>query len=379
MNSVRQYSDDFKRVIVDKLIAGEASSVEIGRELKLPPHLLRRWFREAKERSVTDARALAAKLPRKKSGPYRQGFTEADKTKVIADLRASGLAVSVFAPTVELTEQTIRRWIREQRAAQEPAPPPERMPTEAELLPYREPVFLIERQQGNTEVETMTTVKAKVFTPEMRAAAVKKVKEAGGTVTLALAEEIGASTATVRDWMKHGTQSKTRRQFDEKTKTAILARVAAGENLEKLSKEVGIVRSVIQRWADNAKIKVKNVRSLPKSKGVTKGFRYDNEIKRKALELMDKLQDANAVAEKTKVPVGTIYKWLRAARADAPAKANAHPAPKSNGEGWHVKHAITYLKHATAAIQDDLTQGRIKELSRAHLLTQLALKELLGE
>jgi transposase-like protein len=308
------YSDDFKRVVVDKLIAGTASTVEIGRELQLPPHVIRRWFREAQQRSVTDAQkaAAVAKLNQPKS--------------------------------------------------------------EAELLDQipRKPVFLIdELQKGKTEVETMATPRAavkKVYTREFKEAAVKKVKAAGGQVTQVLADEIGATPGTIRDWMKgEKLDSKERRQFDEKFKKAIAARIRAGESPNKISAEVDVVDSVIRRWAE---------KYGPKKKARAKApFKYDDDTKRKTLELMEQLDSAEVVAKRMKINVGTVYKWLRDARN---GKANSH-APKSNGEARHVKDAILYLKHASAALEQERSQGKHRERFRSHLLMELAYKELLGE
>lgn len=374
----KHYTPEFKQAVINKLLGGNVDSGTIGRQFGIHPGVVRRWYREARER-LPDGELIARldAIKQVEPPPVDVVAFKDDIRETLQRHRDDALREALDTP--------VPREVSEQYSQDIQALQHQRRKTEAEARP---PVPLIEsvQQQRKVEVQKMATATgAGTLTREFKEAAVRKVKAAGGQVTAAIAKEVGVTAGAIRKWMSGESLDDTRRIFDRKFKTELVARVAAGESAAKVGAEYKIRGSVISAWVNDPQFK-RTVfkRAVPKrgaknKRGRGGSFVYDAEIKRQALEMVEQGVPIPVVTKKLKLGRDTVYGWRWKEKREPTPKSNGHADPKSNGASFDAKSITLYLKHAVAAMEADLHAGRLKKYDKAHLLTQLAYQELVGE
>lgn len=90
---------------------------------------------------------------------------------------------------------------------------------------------------------------------------------------------------------------------------------------------------------------------------------------KKALALLRSGEKSTDVAKALGVNTSTVYSWIK--------KANVGKLNVAKPNGAH-KDAILYLRHAEAAMLEEVRAGKRKRLSKANLLALLALSTLGG-
>lgn len=167
------------------------------------------------------------------------------------------------------------------------------------------------------------------------------------------------------------------RKFTDEEKAIAVQRFlelkAAGKTIPEIEKELGIANSNLYNWTERAKRQSKLTVKKP-----APNRHVPQEIKDKALAMLDAGKRITDVAREVKVHAQTIHYWK-----NARAKANGEllPAPKpakglAIGSGGDLTDALIYLRHAEREIMQMVKEEKIERPDQAHLLTLLALGSL---
>lgn len=253
------------------------------------------------------------------------------------------------------------------------------------------------------------------YTQEFIAAALARI-QAGERLT-PLAKELHLHPRLLRKWRKKMRSStatakpapkttheafarkpkRARRMFTpQQIEKAVNYFNASGKGFRPAAKHLGIHGSVLRRWVAAATGKRPELRVMrnvarpavkkARGGGANKGNQhFPEKLKLAVVERLRKGEAPVLVAEKTGAPLNRVYAWgskmrkddkvaKKAARAGQPQRrdvvAGVDVTPVS------LRDAIGILRHAQTEMNSMLAKGTIKQLDRAHLLTLLALKEL---
>lgn len=186
--------------------------------------------------------------------------------------------------------------------------------------------------------------------PQATKTATLEAIQAGESVSV-LAQRLGIAPRRIYEWVGlvggmaavKGTKEKqavTKRRVhsDEMKADAVAAFVSKKETVKEIAKRLGVHYTLIYDWTANAqgrgrggkKAKVA-VGTSSKAAQVVKPIdprqnRYPDEVRQKALEAGAAGEGATEIAKKLKVPMQTIYGWLRKARGQGLAGGLARPA-----------------------------------------------------
>lgn len=178
---------------------------------------------------------------------------------------------------------------------------------------------------------------------------------------------------------------KKRRKFDDAFKTAIVARINAGEKVRAVASEIGVVNSVVSRWVVNSKKTGRPTKPRGgdmHSKGKKKtapmqkqGRAYPAAFRSMALQRAERLGSVKKAAEDLNMHPSNLYSWIRDAKRAAKSKQkeeSAHAAAGMNGNGYTgaVKTVIAMLRGV---------RGKIDLSDPVHLTAMLALSTLEGK
>jgi len=113
----------------------------------------------------------------------------------------------------------------------------------------------------------------------------------------------------------------------------------------------------------------------------TKGGRFPDEVRQRALQLLASGLKPHEVSKQIKVKPATIAYWKSTndrQRVPSTAVVQSAPMKQANGigSGGAITDALIYLRHAEKEIMDMVREGKINRPDQAHLLTLLALGAL---
>lgn len=160
---------------------------------------------------------------------------------------------------------------------------------------------------------------------------------------------------------------------------------AEGKTIDQIEAQLGIGNSNLYKWTGQAKQQSKELKRatmLPESaKPPKKGLdgRYPDELREKALQMLESGKRVHEVAREFKLNPQTVYYWKSGkGKRNGTLIPAGKPVTRVNGigGGGEMQDALIYLRHAEREIMDMVKEGKIARPDQAHLLTLLALGAL---